>query len=126
MPIYTNSNITRKVQGEIPAYRLVASAEGVITLAGADALPFGAVTEAGSDNADDKLPGYLRVHAGQAVVPVETADTGLKEGDIVYAAADGKVAKSGSVAVGVVDNPEHNKRGVTTVRVHLFKEATAG
>lgn len=123
MATYTTNEITRAVAGDIPAYRLVKSNNGGISLAGAEDQPFGAVTEAGSDKADSKLPDVLRVHTGQAIVPVETAETGFTEGSTVYAAADGKVASTGTVAVGLVDAPEHSNRGVNTVRVNLFHTA---
>lgn len=123
MATYTTNEITRAVAGDIPAYRLVKSLNDRISLANADSAPFGAVTEAGSDKADSKLPGILRVHTGQAVVPVETDETGFTEGSTVYAAVDGKVSSTGTVAVGLVDAPEHSTRGVQTVRVNLFHTA---
>lgn len=122
MATYTTNQITRKVTGDIPAYRLVKSENGNIALAGADDDIYGAVLEAGSETADT-LPRHLRVHAGQAVVALETEDDGFTEGDKVYAAANGMVAKAGTNAVGIVDLAEHTKRGVKTVRVNLFHPA---
>lgn len=128
MSIYENNYITRKVSGEVPAYRLVKSAKGVASLAGASDVPFGAVTEAAVDDESrqgiaDLRPGIVRVYTAQAVVPIETEATGFNEGDKVFAAANGKVAKTGTVAVGIADKPENDKRGVKTVRVALFKNA---
>lgn len=123
MATYSNNLITREVVGEIPAYRLVKSAEGKITLAGAKDDIYGAVIHRGSETNKDLYPSILQVHAGQYVVPLETADKGFKEGDTVFAAKDGKVSKKGTQAVGIVDLPEHDRRGVKTVRVHLFHPA---
>lgn len=126
MATYSNNLITREVVGEIPAYRLVKSAEGKITLAGAKDDIYGAVIHRGSETNKDLYPSILQVHAGQYVVPLETEDKGFKEGDVVFAAKDGKVSKKGTQAVGIVDLPEHDRRGVKTVRVHLFHPASKG
>lgn len=126
-PTYNSANLTREAGKKIEKHRLVKTAEGKIEHAGASDFPFGAVTEAAvpkDAERDDNfigfgLPHIVRVHAGQAVVKLETADTGFKEGDEVFAAGDGKVAKSGSVKVGLADRPEDGK----LLRVHLFHPA---
>ena len=126
-PTYASANLTREAGKKIEKHRLVKTAEGKIEHAGAADFPFGAVTEAATPKDTERdenfvgfgLPHVVRVHAGQAVVKLETADTGFKEGDAVFAAADGKVAKSGTVKVGLADRPEDG----TLVRVHLFHPA---
>lgn len=126
-PTYNSANLTREAGKKIEKYRLVKSAEGKVEHAGAADFPFGAVTEAAAPKDTEReenfigigLPYVVRVHAGQAVVKLETEDSGFKEGDEVFAAADGKVAKSGTVKVGLADRPEDGK----LLRVHLFHPA---
>lgn len=126
-PTYASANITREAGKKIEKHRLVKTAEGKIEHSGAADFPFGAVTEAAAPKGAERdenfvgygLPHVVRVHAGQAVVKLETADSEFKEGDAVFAAADGKVAKSGTVKVGLADRPEDGK----LLRVHLFHPA---
>lgn len=133
MTTYSHNFITRKVSGNVPAYRLVKESDnGTVVLNGADTLPYGAVTEAGSETNEKNKPQYLRVSTAQGVVPVELAAgadlASAKSGATLYAAADGKVDAKGTVAVGILDVPaEHaastDTRGVKTARVHLFHPA---
>lgn len=123
MSTFDSVQLTREAATLIEPYRLVASVAGKVSHATATALPFGAVTEGATPKADRAegylahgLPHVVRVHAGQFIVKLETAETGFTEGDLVYAAADGKVAKAGTIAVGLVDKSESG----TLVRVNLF------
>ncbi|AKF28189.1 hypothetical protein YH66_11840 [[Brevibacterium] flavum] len=123
MATFNSVNLTREAGEVIEPYRLVSTAAGKITHADGTELPFGAVTEGATPEADRPdgylahgLPHVVRVHAEQSVVKLQTEATGLVEGDLVYAAADGLVAKTGTVAVGLVDKPESG--GI--VRVNLF------
>lgn len=129
-PTYNSANLTREAGKKIEKYRLVKSTEGKIEHAGAADFPFGAVTEAAAPKSDAReenfvgfgLPHVVRVHAGQAVVKLETADTGFVEGADVFAAEDGKVSKTGSVKVGIADRPEEGN----LVRVHIFHPSIFG
>lgn len=126
-PKYNSGNLTREAGKPVEKYRLVKTVDGKIEHADAGDFPFGAVTEAAEPRDTERaenfigigLPYIVRVHTAQAVVKLATDDEGFKEGDLVYAAADGKVAKSGSVKVGRADRPEQGK----TVLVDLFNPA---
>lgn len=122
-PTFDSTNLTREAVAKIDQFRLVTSAAGKISHADGTVLPFGAVTEAAEPEGNRPdgylahgLPHKVRVHAGQTVIKLATEDTGFTEGSVVYGAADGKVAKTGTVAVGLVDKPESGG----LVRVHLF------
>lgn len=126
-PTYNSANLTREAGAKIEKHRLVKSVDGKVEHADAAGFPFGAVTEAAAPKdagRDDNfigigLPYVVRVHTGQAVVKLETADSGFVEGDEVFAAADGKVAKTGTVKVGLADRAEDGD----LLRVHLFHPA---
>lgn len=122
-PTYDSANLTREAGALIGQFRLVSTAAGKITHADGTTLPFGGVTEAAAPEVDSPdnylahgLPKNVRVHAGQCVIKLTTDATGFTEGDLVYASADGKVDRDGTVAVGLADRPEANG----LVRVHLF------
>lgn len=119
--VFSTGNLTREVGKPVEPYSLVKIVDGKIEHAGASDKPFGSVSEGGAPKKaqpDNKLgyPSVVRVHTSQCVVKLRTDATDFKDGDTVYAAADGKVAKSGSVAVGIVDAPVLNGK----VRVNLF------
>ena len=125
-PTYASGNLTRFAGAAVEKYRLVRLVSGKVQHAAADALPFGAVTEAAAPEAVREanvlahgLPSHVRVHTGQVVAPIATDDTGFADGAQVFAAADGKVAKTGTVGVGLADRAESDG----TVRVHLFHPA---
>lgn len=122
-PTYASGNLTREAGAVVEKFRLVRLVDGKVQHATADALPFGAVTEAAAPDTEREdnvlahgLPRVVRVHTGQAVVPVDTDGTGFTDGAVVYAAADGKVATTGTVGVGIADRAESGGQ----VRVHLF------
>ena len=125
-PTYASGNLTREAGAAVEKFRLVRLVDGKVQHADAAAVPFGAVTEAAAPEAvraanvlAHGLPSHVRVHTDKAVVPITTADTGFTDGAKVYAAADGTVAKTGTVGVGIADRAESGG----TVRVHLFHPA---
>lgn len=125
-PTYASGNLTREAGAAVEKFRLVRLVDGKVQHATADAVPYGAVTEAAAPEAVREanvlahgLPRVVRVHTGQVVIPVETEGTGFTDGAVVYAAADGKVATTGTVGVGIADRPESGGQ----VRVHLFHPA---
>jgi len=123
-PTFATGNLTREVGSVIEPFRLVKIADGKIVHNDGNSFPFGAVTEKGVP--EGSLPANtigprpkIRVHTSQCVVKLETDGTDFKDGAKVYAANDGKVATTGTIAVGLVDRPESGK----LVRVHLFHPA---
>lgn len=125
-PTFSSGNLTREAGAVVEKFRLVRLVDGKVEHSTADDFPFGAVTESAAPEAEREtnvlahgLPRLVRVHAAQCVVPLATDDTGLADGDTVYADDDGKVAADGSVGVGLVDRAESDG----LVRVHLFHPA---
>ena len=125
MATFFTGNLTREVKTKVEPYRLVKIIDGKIGHCDASTFPFGAVTEAGipkSEVPTNKvgLPTAVRVHTSQVVVKIATDSSGFIDGAVVYAAADGKVATSGTVKVGIADRPESDG----LVRVNLFHPAS--
>lgn len=125
-PTYSSGNLTREAGATVEKFRLVRLVDGKVQHATADALPYGAVTESAAPEAEREanylahgLPRVVRVHTAQCVVPLATDGADFDDGDTVYAAANGKVAKTGTVAVGLADRAESGG----LVRVHLFHPA---
>ncbi|WP_151530536.1 MULTISPECIES: hypothetical protein [Corynebacterium] len=126
-PRFVQGPLTHKVAAaSIEKYRLVKLTSDGIEYAGAEAPVFGAVTEAGA-KAVEREPGDLRVgrpdvlavHTAPAVVPLACdAPEGVKAGAAVFAAAEGKVAATGSVVVGVAN--KDGVEGAATVDVRLI------
>ncbi|WP_018119412.1 hypothetical protein [Corynebacterium mastitidis] len=121
-PTFSLGDLTRKAGKPVEKFRLVKEHEGKIEHAGAEDFPFGVVTESAAPKGDPEanvlthgLPENVRVGTTQRVVKI-TTDEEISAGVVVYAAADGKVASSGSVKVGVAD--QASRDGL--VRVHLF------
>ena len=109
-PTFRSGPITFSVSSDVKKFRLVKVAEDGVSHAADSGPVFGAVTENGFAPAEpegDSLvhagPNSVAVHIGPATVPLEVSGTAseIKQGAAVYAAADGKVAASGSVVVGV-------------------------
>ena len=124
-PTFASGQLTREVASTVEQFRLVAETDGKIAHNGADAFPFGVVTEKATPAPNEQVgdvslgyPSKVRVGTVQCVTYVATdADAGsIAQGADVYAAADGKVAASGTVKVGVADRASVAGR----VRVHLF------
>lgn len=125
-PTFSSGDLTREVSAPVEQFRLVVEDGGKIKHAGAEAFPYGVVTEAGAPKQDEPaanvillgLPHKVRVGTSQRVVKIETDGT-IDQGADVFAAADGKVSSSGTVKVGIADKATEG----TLTRVHLFHPA---
>lgn len=122
-PTFSTGDLTREVSAKVDKFRLVKTVDGKIQHSDADTFPFGAVTEAAAPEARTEndvsygLPRIVRVQTSQRVVKLMSGDTDAFAVDgAVYAAADGKVAPTGTVQVGIA--AEASTGGL--VRVHLF------
>nr|WP_286981452.1 hypothetical protein [Corynebacterium sp. UBA5992] len=123
--VFTTGPITKQVSAPVSKFRLVSLVAEKIKHADGTALPYGyvghpAAPEAREDNdVAYGLPRSVAVVTHQAVVLIETDATDFKPGDVAYVAADGKVAKTGTVAVGLIERERH----YGCVRVHMFHPA---
>lgn len=102
-PTFRSGPITFEAAAKLEKFRLVTVADGKVKHAAATGGVFGAVTEKADPN-NNALPTNIAVHIGPAAVKLEV-DGGdasvIKAGAAVFAAADGKVAATGTVQVGV-------------------------
>lgn len=102
-PTFRSGPITFEAAAKLEKFRLVTIADGKVKHAAATGGVFGAVTEK-ADPKNNALPTNIAVHIGPAAVKLEV-DGGdakaIKAGAAVFAAADGKVAATGTVQVGV-------------------------
>ncbi|MFR9870195.1 hypothetical protein ACL1AW_12220 [Corynebacterium striatum] len=102
-PTFRSGPITLEAAAKLEKFRLVTVADGKVKHAAATGGVFGAVTEK-ADPKNNALPTNIAVHIGPAAVKLEV-DGGdakaIKAGAAVFAAADGKVAATGTVQVGV-------------------------
>lgn len=122
-PTFSTGDLTREVSAKVEKFRLVKTVDGKIQHSDATTFPFGAVTEAAAPEARTDndvsygLPHIVRVQTSQRIVKLASGDTDVfaVDGD-VFAAADGKVAPTGTVKVGIA--AEASTGGL--VRVHLF------
>ncbi|WP_312099004.1 hypothetical protein [Corynebacterium dentalis] len=126
--VFTTGPVTKKVTAKVEKFRFVdLAAEGVKHASGT-ALPYGYVRQTAAPVARAEgdvsygLPDIVAVVTHQAVVEVATAETKFTPGAKVYAAADGKAAASGTIAVGLAEGDVANGR----VRVHMFHPAALG
>lgn len=122
-PTFSTGDLTREVSAKVDKFRLVKAVDGKVQHSDAATFPFGAVTEAAAPEARTEndvsygLPRIVRVQTSQRVVKLMSGDTDAFAVDAaVYAAADGKVAPTGTVQVGIA--AEASTGGL--VRVHLF------
>ena len=122
-PTFSTGDLTRDVSAKVEKFRLVKTANGKIEHSDAATFPYGAVTESAAPEAREEndvsygLPCIVRVHTSQRVVKILSGDTDVFAVDApVYAAADGQVAPTGTVQVGIC--AEASTGGL--VRVHLF------
>lgn len=118
-PAYNSGNITREVASVVEAGRLVKLTDGKVELNDASTLPYGVTAEKGIPKDSDSAglyPYLIRVNTDSAISHVETDEETIVDGSAVYAAAEGKVAASGSVAVGRAHGDVKGGR----VKVHLF------
>lgn len=119
-PTLAHGPITFKVGEEnLERYRLVKlETDGTVTYADASGPVFGAVTERGAKTVEFYgAPDVIAVHTAPASVPVEATEAITDYGATVYAAADGKVAKTGTVAVGVVVGTNDGAGNVPIIRL---------
>lgn len=125
-PTFATGDLTREVSTKVEKFRLVKTNAGKIAHSDAATFPYGAVTEAAApiartdNNVTYGLPDIVRVHTAQCVLKLESGTADVFAVDApVYAAADGKVAPTGTVKVGLA--AEASTGGL--VRVHLFHPA---
>ena len=122
-PTFSTGDLTREVSAKVEKFRLVKTVDGKIQHSDATTFPYGAVTESAAPEAREEndvsygLPRIVRVHTSQRVVKILSGATDAFAVDApVYAAADGQVAPTGTVQVGIC--AEASTGGL--VRVHLF------
>lgn len=122
-PTFSTGDLTREVSAPVEKFHLVKTVDGKIQHSDAATFPYGAVTESAAPEAREDndvsygLPRIVRVHTSQRVVKILSGDTDVFAVDApVYAAADGQVAPTGTVQVGIA--AEASTGGL--VRVHLF------
>lgn len=103
-PTFVQGPISFPAATALEKFTLVkVNAEGKVEPAGAEGAVFGAVTEKADPNLTT-LPTNIAVHYGVAAVKLKVAGgdaTKIKAGASVFAAANGEVADTGSVKVGV-------------------------
>ena len=115
-PTFRQGPITYPIAADIEQFRLVAvNEEEKIVHAAATGGVIGAVTEKGRLAPEAAGAPELGVHYGPAVVKLETTDT-IKAGAAVFAAADGKVASTGTVKVGVAKSGTKNNKTLTILK----------
>lgn len=122
-PTFSTGDLTREAGKKVDKFRLVKAVDGKVEHSDAATFPFGAVTESAAPEARAEndvsygLPYVVRVQTSQRVVKIMSGDEDAFAVDAaVYAAADGHVAPSGTVQVGIA--AEASTGGL--VRVHLF------
>lgn len=105
-PTFRFGPITFKAGAELKKYTLVGIQDGKVTPADGTGRVFGAVTEqaAPATTRGDRdlalgLPEDVAVHVC-GVVPIITDADDFAAGDDVFAAAEGKAAKTGTIKVG--------------------------
>lgn len=102
-PTFRSGPITFEAAAKLEKFRLVTIADGKVKHAADTGGVFGAVTEKADPN-NNALPTNIAVHMGPAAVKLEVDGgdaSAIKAGAAVFAAADGKVAATGTVQVGV-------------------------
>ena len=112
-PVFTGGPIGFEVASKVEKGHLVAAnAEGKVAHAGAEGGILGAVTEI-ADPSTVLRPDDVAVHYGTSAVKLVAAGgdaSVFKIGDAVFAAANGEVADTGTIQVGVaVRNGENGK-----------------
>lgn len=131
-PTFKSGPISFNAAEDVTKFRLVSLGEGGVKHATAAGPVFGAVTASATaspaDVTDDNVlhigrPGNVAVHIAPSTVPVEVAGdaSAIKPGATVFAAADGKVAATGTVPVGIAVRPGAG----STVKVLLVTPTVA-
>lgn len=109
-PIYRLGPITKTAESRVEKGRLVALNDaGEIEHAAADGAVFGGVTDF-ADKASVLAPDETAVHYGPAVIALSVAESAgdIAAGDAVFAAANGEVADTGTVEIGVAVSASAN------------------
>ena len=128
--IYASGNVTREVKEAVKPFTLVKlNTDGTISPSDAKTFPYGAVSEEGHPESDNKsvislYPSVVNVTVDSAIVKLNFtgADSSkLKAGADIFAAADGSVSDKGSVKVGKL----HKVLGKDKVAVHIFAPTKA-
>lgn len=120
--VFSTGPVTKEVAALVHKFRFVDLVDGKVLEAAGTALPYGAVRQSAAPEARAEndvaygLPSIVAVNTHQAVVDIETDDTAFTVGALVYVAAEGKAAATGTVAVGIAERDVRNGR----VRVHMF------
>lgn len=120
--VFSTGPITKEVSALVHKFRFVELTNDKVAEATGAKLPYGYVRQAAAPQVREEnglaygLPEHVAVVTHQAVVDVETAEESFAVGATVYAAAEGKAAASGTVAVGIAERDVQNGR----VRVHMF------
>lgn len=117
-PTFVQGPITFEAAEKLEKFTLVTvDDDGKIKPAAATGKVFGAVTEI-ADPKNLAKPNHVGVHYGPAAVKllVDGGDAAaFKAGDAVFAAANGRVAKSGAVQVGVAVRAGDGDRVLTVL-----------
>lgn len=123
--VFTTGPITKRVSAPVKKFRFVDLSDGKVKLAEGKTLPYGYVRQDAAPEAREindiahGVPDVVAVVTHQAVVDVDTDAKDFKPGDKVFVAAEGKAAKTGTVAVGLAEREVANGR----IRVHMFHPA---
>lgn len=127
--VFSTGPVTKEAAARVHKFRFVdLDAEGKVVEAAGKALPYGYVRQDAAPQARKTndvsygLPEFVAVATHQAVVEVETAEKSFKVGAKVFAAAEGKAAATGTIAVGLAEGDVRNGR----VRVHMFHPGALG
>lgn len=102
-PTFVQGPITFPAAKRLEKFTLVKIEGGKATPADGEGAVFGAVTEVADPNVTTK-PTNVAVHYGVAAVKLKVAGgdaKAIKAGSPVYAAANGEVAATGAVVIGV-------------------------
>ncbi|WP_068802074.1 hypothetical protein [Corynebacterium phoceense] len=103
-PVFTGGPISFDASARVEKGHLVTvDADGKVKHSDAAGAIFGAVTEI-ADPADNHRPNDVAVHYGDVAVKLKFAGgdaTAIKAGAAIFAAANGEVAATGTVQVGV-------------------------
>ena len=120
-PTFRSGPITFEAAAKLEKFRLVTIADGKVKHAADTGGVFGAVTEKADPN-NNALPTNIAVHMGPAAVKLEVDGgdaSAIKAGAAVFAAADGKVAATGTVQVGVAAWDGEGDRVLTTLSLPI-------
>lgn len=123
-PTFGIGPITHKVAAAVEKFHVVKLGATGIAPCGAADLPYGAVAQSGEpaaaraeNDVTHGLPDALAVHTAGALPLTKASSVAFATGEVVYVAADGKVAKTGDTAIGVAIKA--SAASDTTVRTQL-------